>query len=217
MTPRDPDEKSRRNHAVKLSELIGQESTPLPSRKVPTADVFDENDSIEEEFIHEAGKTSQKRGKATEINQKKQRSTAFDAAMTILACGDNSERMLREKLARKGYTPLEIGGALDALREKRYICDERLMERYASALARKKFYGERRIRAELFRKFDRDVVEETFYDAIREIDFSEQARLYAEKNARRGREYLIRRLTYLGYDGSQIRAALKGISDPSDE
>ncbi len=224
MGRRDPDEKSPRHRAVLLSELIGQESMPLPVRKKPAeeeneaadsaeTDDFPESDGGEGKVFHKTWKTSKKRGKTTETAKEKQRPTAFDAAMTILACGDNSERMLREKLTRKGYTPLEIGEAIRLLREKRYICDERLMERYASALARKKFYGARRIRAELFRKFDRAVVEAYFEDAIREIDFPEQARVYAEKNSRRGREYLIRRLSYLGYDGNQIRAAVKGINE----
>lgn len=206
MAPRNPDEKSTRHHAVRLDQLIGQESAPLPSRKAPTEGKEAE---MNEEIIHESGKTPQKRGKTRENDKKKPRPAAYDAAMTILACGDNSEKMLREKLTRKGYTPSEIGGALDVLREKRYICDQRLMERYASSLARKKYYGGYRIRLEVQRRFDREVVEEYFEDAIREIDFFAQARAFVEKNcSHMDREKLILRLRALTYTPAQIRAAL---------
>lgn len=221
MAQRDSDARPR-HKAVRLSELIGQESAPLPVRKKPP-----EVDS-EEAYPSEPEKTEKTSGKGGRSGKsagsggsekEKERPSAYDAAMTILAHGDNSEKMLREKLARKGYTASETDDALAVLREKRYVCDERLMERYASALSRKKFYGRYRIRMEMLRRFDRAVVDAHFEEAVREIDFAAQAKLYAGKNARKDREYLIRRLRDLGYEREQIRSALSALNQEksSDE
>lgn len=213
MVKENSDEKSTRHRAVRLSDLIGQESAPLSTRKADVEEDFEEEiDSEDAEIPEKSKKTPEKRGK-----KEKERPSAYDAAMNLLAFGDNSEKMLREKLARKGYEPSEIADALTTLREKRYISDARLMERYAAALSSKKYYGAYRIRMEMLRRFDRESVEAYFDDAIREIDFKEQAKRCAEKNARKGREYLIRRLRYLGYDREQIRAAVNQIRPISEE
>lgn len=145
-------------------------------------------------------------------NENRERPAVYDAAMRILASGDNSRRMLREKLTRKGYSPDEIAEALDALERKGYISDARLMERYAAALAAKKSYGAYRIGMEIRRRFDRESVDAFLADSLADIDFAANAVAFAQKNAPRGRDYLLRRMQSLGYTSAEIVGALKTLS-----
>ena len=54
---------------------------------------------------------------------KRPRKTALITAVDILARQEQSEKKLREKLGRKGYSPEEIQTAIDRLIEKHYLND----------------------------------------------------------------------------------------------
>lgn len=133
--------------------------------------------------------------------------TAHDAALKILAAGANSKKMLREKLIRKGYPAEEAEVAVEEMDALGFIGEVRLLESYVNVLARRS-YGVLRIRAELIRKFDRDILESHLDALLEEIDFITPATALAEKNAHRGREYVIGKLRRQGYPGNVIREVL---------
>ncbi|MBQ6182427.1 MAG: RecX family transcriptional regulator [Clostridia bacterium] len=68
-----------------------------------------------------------------------------------LSYGDLSERKLREKLKDK-FEPRVIDTVVNMLRDKGYIDDASLAERYASELARTRLWGVKRISQYLYAK-----------------------------------------------------------------
>lgn len=206
------------NRAIKLSDLLGSgdpEDLPLPPQDSGEDEEAEEaEESVESENAGEIGEAgeaeSAESGAGKSRSRERPRPSAYDAAMRILAAGDNSRRMLAEKLSRKGYPPAQISAALSALEEKGYVSDARLMARYAESLARGKFYGAYRIRLEIARRFDRDSVDRYLAASLAPIDFAANAAAFAKKFAPRGRDYLLRRLHALGYTGPEIRKALSG-------
>ena len=84
----------------------------------------------------------------------------INSALNILVYANNTEKKLREKLYRKGYSNTAIDTAIDYVKGKVYI-DEN-----AELLATAKLYGKKRIAVELYKKgFKRD--------AIASIDYTE--------------------------------------------
>lgn len=59
----------------------------------------------------------------------KPQKTALMYAVDLLARQEQSEKRLREKLARKGYEPEEIEAAMARLHEKHYLNDEAACQR----------------------------------------------------------------------------------------
>ncbi len=219
-------EEKGRHRAVRLSDLLGQdqdadtepEDAPLdrrlPSRRARAKEVGEAVFSPASDESGESGESGEPEESGVPAKTKaRARPTADDAAMRILAVGDNSVRMLREKLTRRGYSPGEIAGTLDALIAKRYLDDGRLMTRYAESLAAKKFYGAYRIRMEMLRRFDREAVDAHLADALSGIDFAANAAVFVQRNASRGREALIRRMQARGYSAAEIRRALETLSE----
>lgn len=197
---------SNRPKAVLLSDLTHTkaEDLPLPVRK-NRENRLDESES--EDRLWEPGREESDSPEGKHSGERV-RMSAYERAMTILACGDNSERQIREKLEKRGYRYGEIADAVSLLKKKRYLRDDELMERYAASLAKKRQYGAARIRMEMLRRFDRQVVEEFFEDAVSSIDFDAVAAAAAEKCADRERTYRIRKLRGLGFTSVQIRRAL---------
>lgn len=139
---------------------------------------------------------------------RREKSDAFEAAMAVLAKGDNSRRMLREKLGRKGYPESEIHRAIERLGELGYVDDRRLLLRTAGQLCDHRHYGAFRVKMTLLRYFDRSVVEEYFDLAVKELDFSAAAAAEVEKWSPKGEDFLRRRLERLGFAASEIRRAI---------
>lgn len=154
-----------------------------------------------------------------EISDKKGKNQpdAYASAMRILAMGDNSSKMLREKLAKKGFERAEIEEAIAHLVEIGYVNDRRLALRWGELLAERKICGAYKVRMELFRKFDREVVDDVMDEIEESVDFAQIARDFALKNAKRGREAIIRRLRYQGFSVHIIRAAVEGISKKEED
>ena len=128
----------------------------------------------------------------------------------------HSAKMLREKLKRKGFEDAEIEAVFNEMRRAGVLDEERMLRSYASYLADRKFFGKLRIRTELSRKFDREVVSEFFESAIEDTDFKENARILAEKYGKRGGgkppEAIARYLSSHGYAANEIAFALKNQS-----
>lgn len=77
---------------------------------------------------------------------------AVQTALNILGFADNTEKKLREKLARKGHEPDAVDFAVDYVKRIRALDDVRFIEREARRLAEQKLYGPRRIAQELYAK-----------------------------------------------------------------
>lgn len=98
----------------------------------------------------------------------------MSAASNILVFADNTEKSLREKLLRKGFSEESINAAVDKLKEAGLINDARLMQSYSEYLADKKLYGKGRIKLELQKKgFDRQLISENLNECVSEVDFKE--------------------------------------------
>jgi regulatory protein len=108
----------------------------------------------------------------------------MSAASNILVFADNTEKNLREKLARKGYDKALIDSAVEKLKEAGLINDARLMHSYSEYLADKKLYGKARIKLELQKKgFDRQLIGEQLDECVTDVDFKENClKLVRKKN-----------------------------------
>ena len=98
-------------------------------------------------------------------------STAWGAAIGLLARRDLSEGEVRRKLLARDFEEPEVEEAISRLRERRYLDDRSLAEAVARTQARTKHQGPLRVRAHLRR---RQIPEDVALEAIRE-EFPEGA------------------------------------------
>ena len=96
------------------------------------------------------------------------------AASNIIAFADNTEKSLRDKLSKKGFSDELIENAVNKMKSAGLINDARLMESYTEQLANKKLYGKGRIKLELQKKgFDSRLIRERLNECTSEVDFKE--------------------------------------------
>lgn len=96
------------------------------------------------------------------------------AASNILVFADNTEKSLRDKLERKGFSKEAIDASVEKLKEAGLINDARLMQSVSEYLADKKLYGKGRIKLELQKKgFDKQLIGENLEDCVSDVDFKE--------------------------------------------
>jgi regulatory protein len=91
-------------------------------------------------------------------------------ALKMLERKDYTERKLRDKLIKKGFSQLVIDDAMRWLRQKKFIDDRRFAENLVF-FKQKKGYGKKRIMSDLFL---RGVDENIAQDAVGGIDFNGQ-------------------------------------------
>ncbi|MBQ7295696.1 MAG: regulatory protein RecX [Clostridia bacterium] len=144
---------------------------------------------------------------------------AYNYAVSLLARRDHSERELKDKLSLKGYKE-GAEEAVEKLKKGGYVDDSRFARLYVRELQTLKKYGKRRIEQELFRKgVDRDIIREVLDET--EFDEDELVRLIERKYARylgdeKGVKKTINALLRLGYSYSEIRDALRQISENTE-
>lgn len=84
-----------------------------------------------------------------------------DYAIKLLGFCDRSEKEIREKILKKGYSETECEEAIAFCREYGYIDDGRFAEHFVHDATALKKYGKTRIRAQLRQKgVDEAVIEE---------------------------------------------------------
>ncbi len=129
--------------------------------------------------------------------------------MRILALRDHSERELREKLLRKGYSREEVEETVEKLRNMGYLNDRDFALKFAVE-KRKKLFGRIKIEYELRRKgIEQAMVEEALKAAEQALSEEEAAKKLLsrrrgyppEKNAR----YLLSR----GFTWDTIKELVK--------
>lgn len=134
---------------------------------------------------------------------------AVRAALNILTYGDNTEKRLRDKLARKRYTPDAIDFAVRYVITHGFLHEDRQLREAVWRLTEKKRYGRRRVIAELYRLgFPRAAIAAAESEGVfDEPDYVTNCLLLWEKQGgetdRRTVSYLMR----YGYTGDDIRAA----------
>ncbi|HET9032781.1 MAG TPA: regulatory protein RecX [Dokdonella sp.] len=159
----------------------------------------------------------------SEAASSKDKPSAYDKAMGLLVRREQSERELKTKLDRSGYSNDESAAAIDSLQSQKYQSDSR----FAEMLARSRSangYGPRRISAELK---SHGVSDAEISAAINELDCDwrdlarrQMQRHYGRKAAADAKErsrraaYLLRR----GFDAATVSVLTRAdIGDPGDE
>ncbi len=138
-----------------------------------------------------------------------------EAAIRLLARREHSRRELANKLGARGFDQGVVDWTLDELEAERLLSDERFAEVFVRSRA-DNGYGPLRIRAELR---ERGVDDETIDGQLAGIDADWFALAAGVRRKRFGepvpeafkeRAKQMRFLQYRGFDGEQIRAAMRG-------
>lgn len=109
--------------------------------------------------------------------------SAKDYAVKLLAFCDRSEKEIRNKILKKGYSEEECEEAVKFCREYGYLNDERFAEHFVHDATRLKKLGKARIAMELRQKgIDEDIAREALEEADdeREILMNEMKRRFAD-------------------------------------
>lgn len=97
---------------------------------------------------------------------------AYEAALRMLAYGDNSSADLLRKLRLKKHSKAAAEYAVSAVMEQGYINDRALLCERILALANEKWHGRRKILSELTAKgYKREEILDALSECEREIDF----------------------------------------------
>lgn len=129
---------------------------------------------------------------------------AKKAAYRILAYADNTEAMLRAKLARRGFSADAISAAITELRASGALDEQRMLQSRQAYLVETKKYGKRRAIMELLRTgFPRELVARADWS---DFDFVANC---AQVIARAGGldKKLYTSLLRRGYSPAEIKAA----------
>lgn len=207
--------------AIRLSDLLDSDSAPISgSAPAPSGAPASGSTPVSDSApvstgVPVGGKTSArgKRPVSAEPSdpEKTDRPAALSAVFSLLSAGANSKKMLREKLARKGFSAEESAAAIAEADRLGFIGEKRLLAAYVYRLGTKKLYGPLKIRAEAARKFDRASLDAYLDEAMEELDFDALSRQVAERCLSRGRTYVINKLRYLGYDGGRVRKTIHAL------
>ena len=157
-----------------------------------------------------------------EIRQTVSVRRAYNYAVNLLSRRDHSERELMTKLTQKGYGD-GAEEAINKLRDRGYVSDERFARLFVRELQTFKKYGKKRIEQELYRKgVDREIIRIVLEET--DFDEGELVSLIRRKYGRylsdeKGVAKTINGLLRMGYSYGEIRNALKDINEnlESDE
>ncbi len=144
---------------------------------------------------------------------------AYNKAVDLLSRRDHSKKELIEKLRQKGHGEYAFA-AIEKLEGYGYIDDRRFAFNFADELIRLKSYGKKRVEQELYRKgVERDIISEV----ISECNFSSEKlpelierKYYRYLGDEKGVNKTVNALLRLGYTYSEIRDAIKDITDRED-
>ena len=151
----------------------------------------------------------------------------YDRALNMLAFQARSARDLRRRLVQKGETEAHVDQAIERLAANGLVDDAQ----YARQLARSKVLGQgaskRRLQQEMFKRgVAREVADEAIAEVLEdeEVDQGELVERVARKKARSlakldaptRRRRLYAFLARRGYEGDDIRRALKAVLDADE-
>ena len=148
-------------------------------------------------------------GPANAFADPAERERALKSTLNILDYADNTERKLREKLARKGFARDAIDYAVEYVKNCGLLDDRRYMRDLVDRAVRVKLYGRRRVTQELFAKgFTRGDIESFDFS---EFDFPAACAERIRKTARRypDRDKLYASLARSGFTPNDITLAFQ--------
>ena len=164
-----------------------------------------------------SGNDPSKEKSARSQNERSEEEICLSSALLIIRSGENTERMIREKLIKKGFSKDAVTYALERVRAASLTDDRRLLFTYVSNLAKRKLYGPYRIKLEVMKRFDRDICDSFLEDALSEEDFFESAKKLCYQNRGKDREFIARKLSRCGFYSDHIRYVLKSLAFEGDE
>jgi regulatory protein len=143
---------------------------------------------------------------------------AYVDGLKLAAGRELSEVQVRQRLARKGHTPLAIDAAIARLKEERAIDDVRVAETIARAETSTRRRGKLRVRMQIeragissstARKAVDDIFSELDADAL--LDAALTRRMLGRDRIEDDKEFqrLYRYLLNQGFDGERVLNALK--------
>ena len=107
---------------------------------------------------------------------------ALRAALRYLGYRDRSVREMRDYLAGKDFSPLEVDNTVHYLLESNYLNDTRFAEQFARSRLESKRFGRFRLHRELQGKgIDEALVDRVLADLFQDVDEMDVARACAEK------------------------------------
>lgn len=146
---------------------------------------------------------------------------AIKYAAYLLGIGDNSEKQLREKMRRKGFSPRIADAALYTLKKNGLVSDLRCGKRKCELLAAK-YYGRRRILSELSRAGIAAPLCKRIVDEA-EIDWEENLRTVYLKLTKgifpetwEQKKKISDKLLRYGYLYDEIAALFDGFGEPDE-
>ena len=140
----------------------------------------------------------------------------YAAGLAMLARRELPAAQLQQRLARKGFSPDQVAGALDRLRRSGALDDERTAQALARRSAHVRMHGRLRARQEIEgRGIGRELAlraVDAVYGELDEQDLLEQAlvrRLRGPLDSRAALRRLHQQLVRQGFDAAAALAALK--------
>ena len=143
---------------------------------------------------------------------------AYLAGLQWLSRRELSEAQLRQRLARRAFSPDSIDAAITRLREERALDDRRAALACARTEVRLKGRGRRRVEQRLMTLgIDRDVARGAVAEAFGDVDEGALIERAIERRLRRGeslddpavRARVYRFLLGQGFDGDRVSGALR--------
>ncbi|RDL42641.1 RecX family transcriptional regulator [Marinomonas piezotolerans] len=138
----------------------------------------------------------------------------YNSALWILGAREHSEKELRDKLARKGFSETEIHDAIVRLLEYNYLSDERFASSFARSRASKPL-GKQRILNELRMKGINDDAAKKAVDEL-DADWFELALQLKQKkfgiavtNDYKEKSKQTRYLVYRGFSFDEVKYAIE--------
>lgn len=178
--------------------------------------------TVDETFFYSLCLSEKRDYSAEELNEileKAGERRSYNYAVTLLSRRDHTVKEINDKLKQKGYGQY-ASATVHKLSEQGYLSDERFAQMYVRELLNLKNYGKKRIVQDLMRKgVSREIIEDILSeteipdDRIREIIERKYLRFI---NDEKGLKKTVNALLRLGYSYSEIRNALKEISDAED-
>ena len=143
----------------------------------------------------------------------RERPSAYDQAVKLLASRPHFRRELERKLFQRRYPEDEIAEALDRLEERRYLDDAEASRRFVEGRLAKGGYGRTRLSAELAaRGVDEKVAREALDELLSEDELPaarEEAERWSGRSGRDDRAALARRLERRGFGAGTIARVLE--------
>ncbi len=134
---------------------------------------------------------------------------AYDKALSLLSEREHSVKNMKEKLLKKGYTPLEADEALSSLIKENSISDSRFAESWVRSTLKKKVCGRYILNQRLLEKgVDKATAEEAVNNAWENEEYLPVLKKeYSRLCEKYGSEKAVMKLRIKGFTSREIRMA----------